>query len=71
MARGSRVDATAIEQPAHSVVTTASRRQRHRSHEARRLSDGRVDAVAATARRDAHAGPQPNSNCKATRLMMN
>ena len=34
-----------------AIVTTASRRQRHRSHEARRLSDGRVDAIDATARR--------------------
>ena len=34
-----------------AIVTTASRRQRHRSREARRLSDGRIDAIDAAARR--------------------
>ena len=34
-----------------AIVTTPSRRQRHRPREAHRLSDGRVDAIDATARR--------------------
>ena len=42
-------DAVAVD--SRAIATTASRRQRHRSHEARRLWYGRIDAIDATARR--------------------